>query len=29
MGKLLPIASAVFTINLQRTLWLKVGKVHY
>jgi phosphate butyryltransferase len=28
-SKLLSIASAVFTINLQRTLWLKVGKVHY
>ena len=28
-AKLLSIASAVFTINLQRTLWLKVGKVHY
>jgi len=28
-SKLLSIASAVFTVNLQRTLWLKVGKVHY
>lgn len=28
-SKLLSIASAVFAINLQRTLWLKVGKVHY
>jgi phosphate butyryltransferase len=28
-SKLLSIASAVFTINLERTLWLKVGKVHY
>jgi len=28
-AKLLSIASAVFTVNLQRTLWLKVGKVHY
>jgi len=28
-AKLLSIASAVFTINLERTLWLKVGKVHY
>ena len=28
-SKLLSIASAVFTVNLERTLWLKVGKVHY
>jgi phosphate butyryltransferase len=28
-SKLLSIASAAFTINLERTLWLKVGKVHY
>ncbi len=28
-SKLLSIASAVFTINLQRTLWLKVGRVHF
>ncbi|MFP4055481.1 MAG: bifunctional enoyl-CoA hydratase/phosphate acetyltransferase [Candidatus Brocadiia bacterium] len=28
-SKLLSIASAVFTINLGRDLWLKVGKVHY
>lgn len=28
-AKLLSIASAVFTVNLQRTLWLKVGKVHF
>jgi len=28
-AKLLSIAAAVFTINLERTLWLKVGKVHY
>jgi len=28
-AKLLSIASAVFTVNLERALWLKVGKVHY
>ena len=28
-AKLLSIASAVFTVNLQRTLWLKVGRVHF
>ena len=28
-SKLLSIASAVFTVNLQRTLWLKVGRVHF
>lgn len=28
-AKLLSIASAVFTVNLQRSLWLKVGKVHF
>jgi phosphate butyryltransferase len=28
-SKLLSIAAAVFTINLERALWLKVGKVHY
>ena len=28
-AKLLSIASAVFTINLERSLWLKVGKVHF
>ncbi|NQT87626.1 phosphate butyryltransferase, partial [bacterium] len=27
--KLLSIAAAVFTINLGRHLWLKVGKVRY
>ena len=28
-AKLLSIASAVFSVNLERALWLKVGKVHY
>ena len=28
-AKLLSIAAAVFTVNLERALWLKVGKVHY
>ena len=27
--KLLSIAAAVFTVNVERTLWLKIGKVHY
>lgn len=28
-AKLLSIASAAFTVNIKRTLWLKVGRFHY